>query len=44
MLTYRLIYALLDDEDGISSEAYDALLNWLACHKDGCSELAGADH
>ena len=40
MLTYRLIYALLDDEDGISSEVYDALLNWLACHKDGCSELA----
>ena len=40
MLTYRLIHALLDDEDGISSEAYDALLNWLCCHKDGSPELA----
>jgi len=40
MLTYRLIHALLDDEDGISCEAYDALLNWLACHKDGSPELA----
>jgi hypothetical protein len=41
MLTYRLIHALLDDEDGISDEAYDALLNWLCCHKDGSPELAG---
>jgi len=40
MLTYRLIHALLDDEDGISGEAYDALLNWLCCHKDGSPELA----
>jgi len=40
MLTYRLIYALLDDEHGISCEAYDSLINWLACHKDGSLELA----
>ncbi len=43
MLTYRLIYTLLDDWDdqtGISCEAYDALLNWLLCHKDGSPELA----
>ena len=43
MLTYQLIHALLadwDDRDGISSDAYDALLNWLLCHKDGSPELA----
>ena len=40
MLTYQLIHALLDDDHGISSEAYDALLNWLACHKNGSPELA----
>jgi hypothetical protein len=40
MLTYRLIHALLDDDHGISSEAYDALINWLACHKDGSLQLA----
>ena len=40
MMTYTLIHALLDDDHGISGEAYDALLNWLCCHKDGCSELA----
>lgn len=40
MLTYRLIRALLDDDHGISAEAYDALLNWLACHKNGNLELA----
>jgi hypothetical protein len=40
MLTYKLIHALLDDDHGISSEAYDALLNWLACHKNGSPELA----
>ena len=40
MLTYRLIHALLDDSRGISAEAYDALINWLACHKNGCLELA----
>ena len=40
MLTYRLIHALLDDDHGINDEAYDALINWLACHKDGCLELA----
>ncbi|MAK20543.1 MAG: hypothetical protein CMA05_04440 [Euryarchaeota archaeon] len=40
MLTYRLIRALLDDDHGISTEAYDALLNWLACHKNGSPELA----
>jgi hypothetical protein len=31
MLTYRLIHALLDNDEGISTEAYDALINWLAC-------------
>jgi len=31
MLTYRLIHALLDDDEGISTDAYDALINWLAC-------------
>jgi hypothetical protein len=41
MLTYKLINTLLDDDDGISGEAYDALLNWLCCHKDGSPELAG---
>ena len=40
MLTYTLIHALLDDDHGISGEAYDALLNWLACHKDGSLQLA----
>jgi hypothetical protein len=40
MLTYRLIHALLDDDHGISDEAYDALINWLSCHKNGCLELA----
>jgi hypothetical protein len=40
MLTYRLIHALLDDDEGISTEAYDALINWLACHKDGSLQLA----
>jgi len=40
MLTYRLIHALLDDDQGIEREAYDALLNWLSCHKDGSPELA----
>ena len=40
MLTYRLIHALLDDDQGIEREAYDALLNWLCCHKDGSPELA----
>jgi len=40
MLTYRLIHALLDDDQGIESEAYDALLNWLCCHRDGSPELA----
>jgi len=39
MLTH-LIQTLLDDDHGISTEAYDALMNWLLCHKHGSVELA----
>ena len=40
MLTYRLIHSLLDDDGGIEYEVYDALINWLSCHKDGSLQLA----
>ena len=39
-MTERLIRALLDDDHGISTDAYDALMNWLSCHRAGSLELA----
>jgi hypothetical protein len=32
MLTYQLIQILLDDDQGVSTEAYDAILRWLEGH------------
>jgi len=32
MLTYQLIQTLLDDDQGISTEAYNAILDWLEGH------------
>jgi hypothetical protein len=32
MLTYQLIQILLDDDQGVSTEAYNAILCWLEDH------------
>ena len=32
MLTYQLIQILLDDDQGVSTEAYNAILIWLEGH------------
>ena len=40
MFAYRLIHALLDDANGMSSEVYHALINWLTNHENGSPEMA----
>ena len=32
MLTYQLIQILLDDDQGVSTKTYHAILDWLECH------------
>jgi len=32
MLTYQLIQIILDDDQGVSTEAYNAILIWLEGH------------
>ena len=32
MLTYQLIQTLLDDDQGVSTKAYNAILDWLEGH------------
>jgi hypothetical protein len=40
MLSNQLIYTILRDSFGMSSEVFDAVVNWHCLHKDGSLEFA----